>query len=908
MRTDSTRSGWCLAFAEALVFGVLSAGEPAAWRPDQAAVFVAPGGKDVWSGRLAAPAADGTDGPFASIPRAQEAVRALLQKPDAGPVVVMLRGGRYELPEPVSFVPADSGSAQRPVVYTAYPGESPVLSGGTEVSAWTVLPDGSWRAPVPLTARSPRGFRRLYVGGLRRPLARSPNEGEYFRVLAPRVGMKHPQTGEDMETSKSAFRYRAGDVQPWPRLSEVNAVVLRCWESAILPIWQVDETSHTVLFTGPMKWPFEPGQRYYVEGFREALDSPGEWWHDREADMLYYRPKPGETPETTRVVVPRLTELLVLKGDPAVGQFVEHVRFHGLAFRDTDDEVEAAGHSDWQAAVTIPAALMADGANDIAFLGCDVRNIGRYGIWFRRGCRDCRVEHCEITDLGAGGVRIGEEGVRQVVAEQTSFCTVHNCFIHDGGSVYYGAIPVWIGQSSDNRVSHNEICDFNYTGISVGWSWGYHPTTCHRNTIAYNHLYELGRGVLYDMAAIYTLGISTGTVIHHNHIHDIWGFVEGYGAGGIYPDEGSSGILIENNLVYRTQSGGLTVHYGRDLVARNNIFAFGQRSQIHLGRADKESSQTLERNLIYYEEGTLINRLSALVSDYNLYWHTGGAETVAFPNGVDLAGWQKAGYDAHSRIADPLFVDPAQDDFRLRPGSPALALGFVPFDVSTAGLTGEPEWVAKPKAIPRVRRKLPAAEAAPPVAIRDDYEDSPVGSAPAFVTVHGATDGAAIAVSDRRAAAGKRSLRFVDVAGLKETWNPHLFCYPHLTAGTAVGEFDLWLGPGAVFSHEWRTQDDPYVAGPSLRIDAEGRLSASGKELLVVPREAWLHLRLGAPLGSAATGAWSLSVTLPGQAKEQTFELACPARFRACHWVVYVSDADGPAELFMDNLVLEARP
>ncbi len=275
MRTGSTSSGWCLAFAEALLSGVLLAGEPAAWGPDQAAVFVAPGGKDVWSGRLAAPAADGTDGPFASIPRAQQAVRALLREPDAGPVVVMLRGGRYELPSPVSFVPADSGSAQRPVVYTAYPGESPVLSGGTEVNGWTVLPDGSWRAPVPATARSPRGFRRLYVGGLRRPLARSPNEGEYFRVLAPRVGMKHPQTGEDMETSKSAFRYRAGDVQPWPRLSEVNAVVLRCWESAILPIWQVGETSHTVLFTGPMKCPFEPGQRYYVEGFREALDSPG---------------------------------------------------------------------------------------------------------------------------------------------------------------------------------------------------------------------------------------------------------------------------------------------------------------------------------------------------------------------------------------------------------------------------------------------------------------------------------------------------------------------------------------------------------------------------------------------------------------------------------------------------------
>jgi hypothetical protein len=352
----------------------------------------------------------------------------------------------------------------------------------------------------------------------------------------------------------------------------------------------------------------------------------------------------------------------------------------------------------------------------------------------------------------------------------------------------------------------------------------------------------------------------------------------------------------------------LTIHYGRDLVARNNIFAFGQRSQIHLGRADKQSNQTLEHNLIYYEEGTLFNRLSDLVSDHNLYWHTGGAQNVVFPNGADLLAWQKAGYDAHSRLADPRFVDPAADDFRLQPDSPALALGFKPFDVSNAGLSDEPDWVAKPKVIPRQRTKLPAAVAAPPMVIRDDYEDSPVGGAPAFLTVYRNGGGASISVSDLRAASGKRALRFVDAAGLENAWEPHLYCYPHLTAGTAWGEFDLWLGPGAVFAHEWRTQDDPYLAGPSLRIDADGRLAASGKELLVLPRETWFHLRLSAPLGLAANGTWNLGVKVAGEVAEKVFELTCPAAFRACHWVVYVSDANGPAEMSMDNVVMESRP
>ena len=57
--------------------------------------FVAPAGNDQWSGRLAEPNAAKTDGPFASVKRAQEAVRAQKQQEPARdkPIVVTLRGG-----------------------------------------------------------------------------------------------------------------------------------------------------------------------------------------------------------------------------------------------------------------------------------------------------------------------------------------------------------------------------------------------------------------------------------------------------------------------------------------------------------------------------------------------------------------------------------------------------------------------------------------------------------------------------------------------------------------------------------------------------------------------------------------------------------------------------------------------
>jgi len=890
--------------AGALLCGALA--RSAEWTPALATAFVAPDGNDAWSGRLATPTADGKEGPFATLVRAQAAARLAARQPGAGPVLVLLRGGTYELQAEWVFSPEDSGTAERPVVYAAYPGEVPVVSGGSRVAGWEPQGEGLWRARWSAGNRedSP-GPRRLYVEGLRRPLARTPDEGSYFRVQGLTYAFDDPGQPADIAFTKMAFRFREGDLQDWPRLREINAVVLRCWESAMLPIRSVDEAGRGVLFTGPMKWPFDAGQRYYVEGFREALDAPGEWWYDRAEARLYYRPRPGEDMRTLEVVAPRLTGLVRLAGEAEAGRYVEHLRFEGLAFRHSDYRLPPEGHGDWQAAVTIPAAFMADGARAIGLIGCEFRNLGQYAVWFRHGCQEDRVERCEITDVGAGGVRIGGEGMAPNQALATGRCVVTNSFIHDGGSVYYGAIPVWVGQSSDNGVSHNEICDFNYTGISVGWSWGFNPTSCHRNTIEYNHLHHLGRNVLYDMAAIYTLGISTGTVIRNNHIHDIWGFVEGYGAGGIYPDEGSTGLLIENNLVYRVQSGGLTIHYGRENVVRNNIFAYGQRAQVHLGRPDMKSSQTLTQNLIYYDEGGLIERLSDLVSDRNLYWHTGGADKVVFPGGKDLAAWRVDGYDRESLVADPRFVAPEQDDFRLREGSPALALGFRPFDGTAAGLTGDPVWVARAEAVRRPRAPLPAMVEAPPLSVRDDYEDTPVGRLPMQLTVHGAGGGASVLVSAAQAASGKHSLRFLDAEGLDETWNPHCYVNPGLASGTVVGEFDLWLGAGAVFSHEWRTNGSPFITGPTIEVDAEGSLRAGGQELLRVPREQWVHLLIRADLRAEARGTWTLAVTLPGMAQAQSFDLACTKAFTACQWVVYVSNATAASEFFLDNLRLE---
>ncbi len=101
--------------------------------PTLGVFYVAPNGNDAWSGAIPAPNRTKTDGPFATLARARNAVRALKRKQGGAlkqPATVFLRGGTYFLSEPFVLTPEDSGTAACPVTYAAYKNEAPSLSGG----------------------------------------------------------------------------------------------------------------------------------------------------------------------------------------------------------------------------------------------------------------------------------------------------------------------------------------------------------------------------------------------------------------------------------------------------------------------------------------------------------------------------------------------------------------------------------------------------------------------------------------------------------------------------------------------------------------------------------------------------------------------------------------------------------
>jgi hypothetical protein len=483
-----------------------------------AELVVAPDGDDANPGSR--------EKPFATIAKARDAVRRLVAEGPKENVTVVLRGGTYELSEPLAFGPEDSGTEKFAVTYAAAPGEKVVVSGGRKITGWKKGEGEVWTVTLPDAKDGKWAFRNLWVNGRRAVRARLPNEDDN----PSRVQLQDSSLSKDLKTW--TMKLAPGIVKDWKNPADIEILVDGNWAINRKRVESIDPAAGTLVMAPPHRQtiPWNQPQRgrwAYLENSPSFLDRPGEWYLDRATGVLSYWPLPGEDMAKAEAVAPVLTRLLEVKG--TAEKPVRNLHFVGLTFAHTNWQIPDVGYFGVQACHIVrgqgqtqvwdrvPCALRFDYAQS-----CSVRDgvIGRLstgGIELVEHCASDAVEGNHVFDISANGVMLGGPKEEAGVPKD---CRIANNHVHAVGIEYHGAVGIWVGFAQRALIAHNEVHDLPYTGISLGWQWNPQPTPCKENTVEWNHIYDVMKN-LGDGGGIYTLGFQPGTIIRGNHIHDV---------------------------------------------------------------------------------------------------------------------------------------------------------------------------------------------------------------------------------------------------------------------------------------------------------------------------------------------------------------------------------------------------
>ena len=548
--------------AVALLAGFLSSGWASASAPSPSAAgavtfSVAPDGR----GSACSP-----HDPCA-LTTAQTKVRAASRSADAD-IDVVLAGGTYRLDRTFALDAAkgDGGQSGHGVTYEAAPGAHPVLSGGEQVQGWQQGANGVWQAKVPAGTDT----RQLYVDGVRGVRARGADPTGFTR------------TATGYTTSDTTL-------DSWQNISDVQFGYTVGWTEMSCGVASVSGTTVTMdqpCFDNSTKKPYGVNANLpdYVENAKELLDDPGEWYLDKPAHTLYYKPRPGQDLKAADVEIPRLQTLVSGTGTEA--RPLTGLSFSGISFEyggwtepnglDGFSEVQAnmrlTGDDAWEKQgscdrysstdpgtcpygnwTMTPGNVVFDHTQGLTITGSTFEHLGAAGLQLGRNVDDSTLQGNEFTDISGNGVEIGNgaDAAPADVSLLPARNTVADNWVHNVAVEYTGGVGIFQSYARDDVIEHNQVNDVPYSGISSNWGWGHTPTKTGGNKILDNLVFDAMQ-LRSDGGGIYVLGqegdsLADGLLISGNIVRNDNGADGGHA---IYTDGGSTNITMTGNAMF----------------------------------------------------------------------------------------------------------------------------------------------------------------------------------------------------------------------------------------------------------------------------------------------------------------------------------------------------------------------
>ena len=649
-------------------------------------IYVSPNGSDENSGSA--------ETPVASLAAAQQKARAVAGKEA---VTVHVADGVYYLPEKLVFTSADSGTESNPVSYVAVNEGGAILSGGSELAlSWQPYKNGIFQAQTPAGL----AIDQVFVDGTNQRMARHPNYDPEKKA--------QPYQGY----SADAFSKERAAGWEDPTGGFIHALHRSRWGGYHYLITGKDADGE-VIYEGGWQNNRKMGMHKefrMVENIFEELDAEGEWYHNAKTNTLYYKPAGDVNLNEAKVEVVRLRHLIEFQGsltDP-----VKHVTLKGFVLRhaartfmDTDEQLL---RTDW--AIYRGGAIVLSGTEDVVIADCEFDQVGGNGVFVNHYNRRTQIKGCQIHDCGASGVCfIGDpDAVRDPLFEYKqkndlaeidrtpgpktqnfpSLCTVEDCLIHGIGRVERQPAGVVIDMASEITIRDCSVYDCARSGLNIGdGAWGGHliegcdvfdtvlETHDHGSFNSWgrdrfwrsDHLTATQAAVDAEPDLPFLDAMKT-TVIRNSR----WRCDHGWD---IDLDDGSSNYDIYNNLMLNT---GLKLREGFRRHAWNNVAPRGglhphvwfQRSKDEVySNIFKRPHQFARMKGLYNDAGTMVDKNLFDSSDNSI-----------------LQRARQRGWDNHSELGDPMYVDAANGDFRVKEGSPALKLGFKNFPMDQFGV------------------------------------------------------------------------------------------------------------------------------------------------------------------------------------------------------------------------------